>query len=78
MPKMPKMQDLLESLATIVADYRHGEIAPLNAKYGERWIGQFDNDVRKPMLAELVHVFGQTYFKKHAVETFLRNVLTGK
>lgn len=72
------MQDLPTSLAAIAADYRQGEVAAFDAKHVRRWISQFHSDVREPMLAELVHVFGKTYFKRRAVESFLSTVLKSK
>jgi len=75
---MPKMTDLLESVATLIADYRKGEIATIDAQHVERWINQFDEDVRKPILAELIHVLGKTYCTKANVLKFLGAVLTNK
>jgi hypothetical protein len=75
---MTKMLDLLKSVAAIVDNYRLGEIAPIDADHVMRWISQFDCGVRKGMLAELAHVFGQTYFTKGGVEEFLAAVLRSK
>ena len=73
---MPQTKDLCASVAKLVADYRSGEIATIDAQHVERWINQFDEAVRKPILTELVHVFGKTYFTKTNVVHFLDAVLT--
>jgi len=75
---MPEIKDLLESVATLIADYRKGEIATVDAQRVERWVNQFDVGVRKPMLTELLHVLGKTYFTKDKVLEFLSAVLTDK
>jgi hypothetical protein len=75
---MPEMKDLLESVATLIADYRKGEIATIDAQHVTSWINQFDEDVRKPILTELIHVFGKTYYTKDNVLKFLGAVLTSK
>jgi hypothetical protein len=72
---MPTLQELATSVAAIIADYRQGEIPPPGARHVERWIGQFDEPVRHPMLAELLHVLTRTYASKSVVEDFLRRAL---
>jgi hypothetical protein len=75
---MPEMKDLLEAVAALVADYRKGEIATIDAQDVERWINQFDGAVREPILTELIHVLGKTYFTKADVLKFLETVLTSE
>ena len=72
---MPTLQELLASVAAIIADYRQDEIAPPNARHVERWIAQFDAPVRQPLLAELLHVLTRTYASKAVMEDFLRRAL---
>jgi hypothetical protein len=70
---MSKRSSLLESIATIIADYRDGEIETLTPAHVDRWIQQFDTAVQEPILAELDHVFKQTYLSK----TRVMRVLSG-
>lgn len=70
--------ELLTSIASTIADYRQGEITPLDAAHVDKWIKQFDAPVQEPMLAELDHVLKKTYMTRASVEQFLANVLTAK
>jgi hypothetical protein len=72
---MPTLQQLLASVAAFIADYRQDEIAPPDARHVERWIVQFDEPVRRPMLAELLHVLTRTYASRAVVKDFLRRAL---
>ena len=72
---MPSVKDLSDRVATLVADYRSGEIAPIDGSHVTRWINQFDVDARKPILTELAHVLEKTYFTKSAVRKFLSALL---
>jgi hypothetical protein len=67
---------LLDSVALKIADYRKGEIAAPDADHVERWISQFDPEVRDPILTEVLHVLGQTYITRHDVNNFLKGLST--
>src|SRR5262245_55700569 len=75
---MLEMKDLCEAVAKIVADYRTGEIPLIDAAHVERWVNQFDDTVRKPIVTELIHVLGKSYFTKANVLAFMNAVLTKK
>jgi len=62
---------LLQSIANTLADYRQGEIAPIDAAHVDRWISQFDPAVHTPMLEELDHVLKETYFSKAKLRKWL-------
>lgn len=68
---MAERDRLLQSIADIIADYRTGQIPKPDSAHVERWINQFDNPVQLPMLTELEHVLGKTYFSRDAVTKFL-------
>jgi len=61
---------LLRSIAERIADYREGEVAPIDSDHVERWLGQFDPAVQVPILAELDHVLSRTYVRRDDIESF--------
>jgi hypothetical protein len=71
-------QSLLESVAQTISDYRAGQLPLIDAPHVERWIGQFDEAVRDPILTEMGHVLKQTYLPKPAVKKFLERLVTNK
>lgn len=72
---MTNEAELHQQLAEIISDYRQGEISAPTARHVARWVEQFDPGVRAPILKELVHVFGRTYFSKTRVKAYLRSLL---
>ncbi|MBB2793635.1 UNVERIFIED_ORG: hypothetical protein GGD58_002494 [Rhizobium pisi] len=68
---MASRKELLDKLVEHVSDYRQGEIAPITAEHVDRWVRQFSPEIQEPILAELGHVFGKTYFTRKNVEQFL-------
>ena len=65
---------LLKSIADTISDYRADEFPTPTPQHVERWIKQFDDDVQLPMLAELAHVFKQTYIPRKSFNKFLSSV----
>ncbi|MGO6723082.1 hypothetical protein ACC717_09515 [Rhizobium ruizarguesonis] len=72
---MTERDRLLQSIATITADYRAGELAAPSPQHVDRWVSQFPQAVQQPILAELEHVFGETYIAKKDVEKFLSTLV---
>ena len=72
---MKQRKKLLESIAETIADYREGEVSPPSPEHVDRWIKQFDSEFQEPMLAELNHIFKETYISKANVAEFLKNLL---
>ncbi|MBI3699177.1 MAG: hypothetical protein HY242_01850 [Afipia sp.] len=66
---------LLQATVSIIADYRAGEIAAPDVAHVERWVNQFDEKVREPLLTELKHVLSRTYVSKLGVERFLSGLV---
>lgn len=64
---MSERNDLLQSIATIIADYREGEIPKPTPDHVDKWISQFSKDLQIPLLREVKHVLGQLYFAKDLV-----------
>lgn len=72
---MTERNRLLQSIATIAADYRSGEIAAPTAAHVDRWVRQFPENAQQPILAEMEHVLGKSYFPKQFVLQFLKNLV---
>jgi len=66
---------LRQSIATTVADYRLGEIPPLDADRVGNWADQFDGSARITILTELDHVLKKSYISRTAFETFLSSLV---
>jgi len=66
---------LLKSIADTISDYRVDEFTAPIPRHVNRWINQFDNDVQLPMLAELDHIFKQTYMPKRRFEGLLSSLV---
>jgi hypothetical protein len=67
-------QELLQSIATTIVDYRNGEIPAPTPEHVDRWIQQFSPAVQEPMLAELDHVLKRSYLSREAFLTFLKGL----
>ncbi len=72
---MSTKAELLESIASTIADYRHGEIDAPDAAHVETWVNQFSEGVRLPMLEELDHVLKHTYINRTTVTKFLAGLI---
>lgn len=72
---MVSARNLPVTLADMIADYRAGEIAKPDAVHVQRWIDQFPENVRNPVLTELIHIFTKTYFTRVNVQTFIDSVV---
>ncbi len=65
------LDPLLHALASTIADFRVGEIAPITPQHVHRWIRQFEPSEQPVILEELRHVFERTYFSKARVRAAL-------
>ena len=65
---------LLRAVAGRIADYREGEVPPINAEHVERWLHQFDPLTRDAILAELDHVLARTYVRRSDFASFFGDV----
>jgi hypothetical protein len=71
-----KRQELLESIAETVGDYRKGQIEAITPARVEKWLKQFEKEARDPVLAELNHVLSKTYISRKGFNEFLESVVT--
>jgi len=72
---MASTPNLRAAVAALIADYRAGEIPTLDSVHVDRWVSQFPSAVREPILLELLHVFGRTYFTRANVQTFIDSIV---
>ncbi|KUJ74387.1 hypothetical protein AVO42_02970 [Thiomicrospira sp. XS5] len=72
---MSQREQLLESIANTIQDYRDGSLPKPLADHVNQWVKQFDEDVQIPILEELDVVLKRTYFSKEKVIRFLNNVI---
>src|SRR4029079_3490380 len=66
---------LLKSIVTRVADYRSGEIAPIDEEHAVAWLSQFDEADRETILRECAHLLRKTYISQKTARTFIANLL---
>ncbi|QQE66315.1 hypothetical protein GFS31_30130 [Leptolyngbya sp. BL0902] len=76
-------QTLLQSIATIVADYRQGEIAAIDPNHIDRWVRQFsefgfDDEAQIIILGEMERILKSYYISRICAQSFLTNVLTSQ
>lgn len=69
-------QDSAERIAQIISDYRLGEITPPDKAHVGRWIAQFPQSVRAPLLDETAHVLDRSYTAKTEVKRYLKGVIS--
>lgn len=72
------MNQHLAQIATIIADYRAGELPARNAAHVTRWIAQFDEPVRDTVLQEVAHVLGHTYLSRERCQKFISSLATSE
>lgn len=70
------MKSLCERIAAIIADYRTGEVAAPDAAHVRRWVNQFPQSSREPILAETAHILSKTYISEKKVRSFLKGLTT--
>jgi hypothetical protein len=71
---MSQLDDAADKVAELIADYRSGEIPTPDRNHVLKWVSQFDEPVRLPILQELNHVLSRTYLSKSDAKKFLRSV----
>ena len=71
---MAKLNDAAAKVAEIIADYRSGEVPTPDNQHVLKWVSQFSESVRLPILEELSHVLSHTYLSKADAKKFLRGV----
>ncbi len=68
---MSHVNVLASSIASTASDYRAHEFGQMSAERVIRWVKQFEERVREPLLVELDYVLKQTYYTQSRVERFL-------
>lgn len=67
--------NLLESIADTVGDYRQGEIAPITPDHVNTWVMQFDKNDRPIILKEMDNILETYYVTKSDLIKFLSELL---
>jgi hypothetical protein len=76
-PPLPRTRDqLLESIADKIKDYRQGEIPPRTPGDVDGWVRQFPEAVQRGILAEMDHVLSRVYISRQDCETAVAHVVT--
>lgn len=75
---MSTRTELLNSVATTIADYREGEIDPPTAEHVDTWVKQFDEAAQPPLLSELDRLLKRTYVSRTDCRKFLSGLITNK
>lgn len=76
-------QTLLESIATIIADYRQGEVPNIDSRHVDRWVKQFgrfgfDDQVQVVILGEMERILKRYYISRTIAQDFITAVLTSQ
>ena len=61
-------RSLLQSIATTIADYRQGEIAPISPDHIAVWLNQFDPGDQPTILREMGVLLKRFYFSKARIK----------
>jgi hypothetical protein len=65
------IEQLCANFAVKVADYRNGEIPPIDTDHVCRWLEQFDEPKRMPILTEMTYLIDKIYLSEKKVQNFL-------
>jgi hypothetical protein len=76
-------QTLLKSIATIIADYRHGEIPTIDESHVDRWVSQFDRfdfdgNAQIVILEQMRRILQSYYISRNIAQNFITRVLTSE
>lgn len=69
-------QNLLESIATTIADYRKDEIEPITPDHVNRWVEQFNIDAQLTILAEMDAILKKYYVSQQKAKDIIHRALT--
>ena len=75
---MSKRDELLESLAKTIADYRQGEIQPRTPALINEWLQQFPHAIQDSLLSALNYVLCSTYISRDIFREFLKKLASTK
>lgn len=71
---LTEYQRLCSAIAMTIVDYREGEIPQPTAEHVARWVEQFPEAARVPILQEMDRILSITYFSRERVENWLRQL----
>jgi hypothetical protein len=72
---MPTRNELLQSIADKISDYRAGEtLPPRTPTLVDQWVQQFPVAIQEPLLEAMDYVFARTYISRESFKSFLRGL----
>jgi hypothetical protein len=76
-------QALLQSIATIIADYRQGEIPVIDSNHVDRWVNQFhefgfDEDAQTVILEQMERILKAYYISHRKAQAFIDKALSSQ
>ncbi|WP_313341199.1 phosphoribosyltransferase-like protein [Lacrimispora sp.] len=76
---MDELESLEIQIAEKIKDYRKGELSfELDDKHVDRWINQFDEVARKPILQETLHLITNYYMAESDINEYISQILNLK
>lgn len=72
------MQELLESISSMIIDYADGEFGKLDENHVLRWVNQFQEEDRQIVLEETNRLLKKTYITKESFEKFISNLIVSE
>jgi hypothetical protein len=74
---------LLESIATIIADYRQGEVPTIDSSHVDRWVSQFDRfgfdgEAQVVILEQMERILKRYYISRSIAQDFITRLLTSE
>jgi hypothetical protein len=74
-PAFRAREQLLQSIADRIKDYRQVEILPRTPGDVDRWVRQFSEPAQQSILAEMDHVLSRVYISRQACEKALARIV---
>ena len=72
------IQESALKLADVCKDYRDNEGITFDTAHVVKWINQFEEEVREPLLAEVTHILNQTYIKRGDWQKWVKGLASQK
>lgn len=61
------IKEKCEKLASIIGNFRSGEIEQIGIERVEKWLSQFDEDKQEPIIEEMIYVFSDWYLSQEYI-----------
>ncbi|MCQ2012342.1 phosphoribosyltransferase-like protein [Clostridium butyricum] len=71
-------RQLIKELLNIIGDYNMSQGLTMDIEHVNKWIKQFDKELRNTILRELIYIFKKTYLSRNDVKEYIKGILTSK